>query len=104
MSFFCGRLVDGADSRLTRRVAFPLFFTLPRKRHLRAGRKLTNTGSCTCLQLSTSHLYPTRPRLLLSFLEKYTMPRFMNETGATTAGAEAGEMFIMTTRWIPQIY
>jgi len=32
------------------------------------------------------------------------MLRFMNETGATTAGLKLAQTFIMTTRGIPQIY
>ena len=53
--------------------------------------------------LARDHLYPDASRLVV-FLGNHDMLRFMNETGATTAGLKLAQTFIMTTRGIPQIY
>ena len=53
--------------------------------------------------LARDHLYPDPTRLVV-FLGNHDMLRFMNETGATTAGLKLAQTFIMTTRGIPQVY
>ena len=53
--------------------------------------------------LARDHLYPD-PSRLVTFIGNHDMLRFMNETGATTAGLKLAQTFIMTTRGMPQIY
>ncbi len=53
--------------------------------------------------LARDHLYPNAAGLT-TFIGNHDMPRFMNEPGATTAGLELAQTFLLTTRGIPQLF
>jgi neopullulanase len=99
VSFFAGGTArfDGVDTKVDSLFDFPLFFTI---RHaFGEGKPLREVAQ----MLARDHLYPDPSRLVV-FLGNHDMLRFMNETGATTAGLKLAQTFIMTTRGIPQIY
>jgi glycosidase len=53
--------------------------------------------------LAHDHLYPDASKLT-TFLGNHDMARFMNEPGATAAGLELAQTFLLTTRGVPQLY
>ncbi len=99
VSFFAGGAArfDGVDTKVDSLFDFPLFFTI--RRAFAEGKPIREIAQ----MLGRDHLYPDASRLVV-FLGNHDMLRFMNETGATTAGLKLAQTFIMTTRGIPQIY
>jgi neopullulanase len=99
VSFFSGgaRRFDGVDTKVDSLFDFPLFFTI--RRAFAEGKPIREVAQ----MLARDHLYPDASRLVV-FLGNHDMLRFMNETGATTAGLKLAQTFILTTRGIPQIY
>ena len=99
VSFFSGGAVrfDGIDTKVDSLFDFPLFYTI--RRAFAEGKPLRDVAQ----MLARDHLYPDPTRLVV-FLGNHDMLRFMNETGATTAGLKLAQTFILTTRGIPQLY
>ncbi len=99
VTFFSGGAIrfDGVDTKVDSLFDFPLFFTI--RRAFGEGKPVREVAQ----MLARDHLYPDASRLVV-FLGNHDMLRFMNETGATTAGLKLAQTFILTTRGIPQIY
>ena len=99
VSFFSGGAArfDGIDTKVDSLFDFPLFY--PIRRAFAEGHPVREVAQ----MLARDHLYPDPSRLVV-FLGNHDMLRFMNETGATTAGLKLAQTFILTTRGIPQIY
>ena len=99
VSFFAGGAArfDGVDTKVDSLFDFPL---------LGAVRSAFGRGGPVrdvAQMLARDHLYPNAAGLM-TFLGTHDMPRVMNEPGATTAGLELAQTFILTTRGIPQLY
>jgi glycosidase len=99
VSFFAGGAArfDGVDTKVDSLFDFPLLGAL-RSAFARGGPVRD-----VAQMLARDHLYPNAAGLT-TFLGNHDMPRFMNEPGATTAGLELAQTFILTTRGIPQLY
>ena len=97
-SFFQGGVVrDGADSGLDSLLDFPLFYPI---RHAFAeGGKLDEVPKT----LAKDYLY-ANPNILVILLGGHDDGRFMSEKGATIAGLKLANLFVSTTRGVPQLY
>ena len=92
-----GRPRDGADSGLDSLLDFPLFYPI---RHAFAeGRSLDEVPRT----LAKDYLY-TNADILVTLLGGHDDGRFMSEQGATIAGLKLANLFVMTTRGVPQLY
>jgi glycosidase len=97
-SFFQGGVArDGADSGLDSLLDFPLFYPI---RHAFAeGGNLDEVPKT----LAKDYLY-TNPNILVTLLGGHDDGRFMSERGATIAGLKLANLFVLTTRGVPQLY
>ncbi|MDX6446554.1 MAG: neopullulanase [Blastocatellia bacterium] len=97
-SFFQGGVArDGADSGLDSLLDFPLFYPI---RHAFAeGGNLDEVPKT----LAKDYLY-TDPNILVTLLGGHDDGRFMSERGATIAGLKLANLFVLTTRGVPQLY
>lgn len=92
-----GRVRDGADSGLDSLLDFPLFYPI---RHAFAeGGKLDEVPKT----LARDYLY-TSPDILVTLLGGHDDGRFMSEKGASIAGLKLANLFVLTTRGVPQLY
>jgi neopullulanase len=92
-----GRARDGADSGLDSLLDFPLFYPI---RHAFAeGRSLDEVPRT----VAKDYLY-TNADILVTLLGGHDDGRFMSEQGATIAGLKLANLFVMTTRGVPQLY
>ena len=83
----------GAQSLLD----FPLFYSI---RHAFAeGGPLDQVPKT----LARDYLYPN-PKILVTLLGGHDDGRFMSEKGATIAGLKLANLFVLTTRGVPQLY
>jgi 4-alpha-glucanotransferase len=98
-SFFQGGRVrfDGVDSGLDSLLDFPLFYSI---RHAFAEGKSIRAIPLT---LARDYLY-TNPEILVTLLGGHDDGRFMSENGATIAGLKLANVFLLTTRGVPQLY
>jgi glycosidase len=92
-----GRARDGVDSGLDSLLDFPLFYPI---RHAFAEGKNLDEAPKT---LAKDYLY-TNPDILVTLLGGHDDGRFMSEEGATIAGLKLANLFVMTTRGVPQLY
>jgi glycosidase len=92
-----GRVRDGADSGLDSLLDFPLFYSI---RHAFAEGKNLDEVPKT---LAKDYLY-TNPNILVTLLGGHDDGRFMSEKGATIAGLKLANLFVLTTRGVPQLY
>lgn len=92
-----GNVRDGADSGLDSLLDFPLFYPI---RHAFAeGNDLDEVPKT----LAKDFLY-TNPNILVTLLGGHDDGRFMSEKGATIAGLKLANLFVLTTRGVPQLY
>jgi glycosidase len=98
-SFYQGGRVrfDGVDTALDTLFDFPLLY--PLRRAFAEGQPLKTAAWI----LSHDQLYPN-PNVLVTVLGNHDMQRFMQERGATVAGLNLANTFIMTMRGTPQVY
>jgi glycosidase len=98
-SFFQGgrKQFDGVDTGVQSVFDFPLYY--PIRRVFAQGNSFQDLVSI----LSKDALYP-HPEDLVTFLGLHDVQRFMNEQGATIAGLELAQTFLLTTRGIPMLY
>ena len=98
-SFFQGGRVrfDGVDSGLDSLLDFPLFYPI---RHAFAEGKPVDEIPKT---LAKDYLY-TNPEILVTLLGGHDDGRFMSEEGATITGLKLANLFLLTTRGVPQLY
>ncbi len=92
-----GRVRDGADSGLDSLLDFPLFYSI---RHAFAEGKNLDEVPKT---LAKDYLY-TNPNVLVTLLGGHDDGRFISEKGATIAGLKLANLFVLTTRGVPQLY
>lgn len=99
VSFFEGGRVhfDGVDTGLDTLFDFPLAY--PARRAFAEGKPLREVAQI----LAQDQLY-ARPGMLVTLLGNHDMPRFMGEPGASVAGLNLANTFMLTTRGTPQIY
>ena len=99
VSFFAGGAArfDGVDTKVDSLFDFPLLGAL--RSAFGRGGPVRDVAQ----MLARDHQYPNAAGLT-TFLGNHDMPRFMNEPGATTAGLQLAQTFILTTRGIPQLY
>jgi glycosidase len=97
-SFFQGGVArNGVDSGLDSLLDFPLFYPI---RHAFAeGGNLDEVPKT----LAKDYLYPN-PNILVTLLGGHDDSRFMSERGATIAGLKLANLFVLTTRGVPQLY
>ena len=98
-SFFQGGRVrfDGIDSGLDSLLDFPLFY--PIRHGFAEGQALDQIPKT----LSKDYLY-TNSEILVTLLGGHDDGRFMSERGATIAGLKLANLFVLTTRGVPQLY
>jgi glycosidase len=98
-SFFQGGRVrfDGVNSGLDSLLDFPLFYPI---RHAFAEAHRLDELPKT---LASDYLY-TDPEILVTLLGGHDDGRFMSEKGATIAGLKLANLFVLTTRGVPQLY
>lgn len=98
-SFFQGGVMrfDGIDTRIDTVFDYPLFYAV--RRAFGQGKSIQDVG----VTLSHDYLYPDASQLV-AFIGNHDVERFMNEPGATAAGLELADTFLMTARGIPVIY
>src|SRR4029077_727004 len=98
-SFFQGGRLrfDGVDSGLDSLLDFPLFYSI---RHSFAEGGPIDEIPKT---LARDYLY-TNPNILVKMLGGHDDGRFMSERGATIAGLKLANVFVLTTRGVPQLY
>ena len=92
-----GKMRDGADSGLDSLLDFPLFYSI---RHAFAEGKNLDEVPRT---LAKDYLY-TNPNFLVTLLGGHDDGRFMSEKGASIAGLKLANLFVLTTRGVPQLY
>jgi glycosidase len=92
-----GKAHDGADSGLDSLLDFPLFYSI---RHAFAEGKNLDEAPKT---LAKDYLY-TNPNILVTLLGGHDDGRFMSEKGASIAGLKLANLFVLTTRGVPQLY
>jgi glycosidase len=92
-----GEVRDGADSGLDSLLDFPLFYSI--RRAFAEGKNLDEVSKT----LAKDYLY-TNPNLLVTLLGGHDDGRFMSEKGATIAGLKLANLFVLTTRGVPQLY
>jgi glycosidase len=98
-SFFQGGRTrfDGVDSGLDSLLDFPLFYSI---RHAFAeGERLDEVPKT----LARDYLY-NNSEILVTLLGGHDDGRFMSEKGATIAGLKLANVFLLTTRGVPQLY
>jgi len=98
-SFFQGGRVrfDHIDSGLDSLLDFPLFYSI---RHAFAeGGPVADLPRA----LARDYLF-TNPDILVTLLGGHDDGRFMSEKGATIAGLKLANVFLLTTRGVPQLY
>ncbi len=92
-----GTVRDGADPGLDSLLDFPLFYPI---RHAFAeGGNLVDVPQT----LARDYLY-TNPNILVTLLGGHDDGRFMSEKGATIASLKLANLFVLTTRGVPQLY
>lgn len=97
-SYFQGGVVrDGADSGLDSLLDFPLFY--PIRRAFGEGKDIDEIPKT----LAKDYLY-TNANVLVTLLGGHDDGRFMSEKDATIAGLKLANLFLLTTRGIPQLY
>jgi glycosidase len=98
-SFFQGGRVrfDGIDSGLDSLLDFPLFYPI---RHAFAEGHAIDEIPKT---LAKDYLY-TNSEVLVTLLGGHDDGRFMSERGATIEGLKLANIFVLTTRGVPQLY
>ena len=98
-SFFQGGKVrfDGVDSGLDSLLDFPLFYSI---RHAFAEGKPIDEIPKT---LAKDYLY-NNSEILVTLLGGHDDGRFMSEKGATIDGLLLANIFVLTTRGVPQLY
>jgi neopullulanase len=98
-SFFQGGRVrfDGIDSGLDSLLDFPLFY--PIRHSFAEGHRLDEIPKT----LAKDYLY-TNSEILVTLLGGHDDGRFMSEKGATIEGLKLANMFVLTTRGVPQLY
>ncbi len=97
-SYFQGaRVREATDSGLDSLLDFPLFYAI---RHAFAEGKSLDEVPKT---LAKDYLY-LNPNVLVTLLGGHDDGRFMSEQGATIAGLKLANLFVLTTRGIPQLY
>jgi glycosidase len=99
VSFFIGGAArfDGIDTHVDSLFDFPLMGAI--RRTFAKGETIRRVAQV----LAHDHLYPDASKLT-TFLGNHDMARFMNEPGATAAGLELAQTFLLTTRGVPQLY
>jgi len=96
-AYFQGRARDGAHSGLDSLLDFPLFYSI---RHAFAEGKSLDEVPKT---LAKDYLY-SNPNVLVTLLGGHDDGRFMSENNATAAGLQLADVFVLTTRGVPQLY
>jgi glycosidase len=97
-SYFQGGAIrDGADSGLDSLLDFPLFY--PIRHAFGEGKRLDEVPKT----LAKDYLYPN-PNTLVTLLGGHDDGRFMSEPGATIGGLKLANVFVLTTRGVPQLY
>jgi neopullulanase len=98
-SFFQGGRTrfDGVDSGLDSLLDFPLFY--PIRNAFAEGHYLDELPKT----LAKDYLY-NNPEILVTLLGGHDDGRFMSEKGATIAGLKLANVFLLTTRGVPQLY
>jgi neopullulanase len=97
-SYFQGGTVrDGTDSRLDSLLDFPLFY--PIRHSFGEGKNVDEIPKT----LAKDFLY-TDPNILVTLLGGHDDGRFMSEKDATIAGLKLANVFVLTTRGVPQLY
>ena len=99
VSFFIGGAArfDGVDTKVDSLFDFPLQGAI--RQAFAKGGPLRAVVQV----LAHDHLYPDASKLT-TFLGNHDMARFMSEPGATAAGLELAQTFLLTTRGVPQVY
>ncbi len=99
VSFFEGGAAryDGIDSRIDTLFDFPLYY--PIRSAFAQGHSIRPLAQ----MIARDRLY-LRPGSLWTFLGLHDVPRFMSESGATTAGLELAMTFLLTARGTPLLY
>lgn len=98
-SFFQGGRArfDGVNSGLDSLLDFPLFY--PIRAAFAAGHRVDELPKT----LAKDYLY-NDPEILVTLLGGHDDGRFMSEKGATVAGLKLANVFVLTTRGVPQLY
>jgi glycosidase len=92
-----GRTLDGVDTGMDSLTDYPLAFPM---------RRVFGTGApITQLAEMEAHdwMYP-HPEALLTFFDNHDLSRLMHEQGATLAGLDLANTFLLTTRGTPCLY
>ena len=99
VSFFIGGAArfDGVDTKVDSLFDFPLLGAI--RQVFARGGSIRQVAQV----LARDHLYPDASKLT-TFLGNHDMARFMNEPGATAAGLQLAQTFLLTTRGVPQLY
>jgi len=98
VAYFQGGVVrDGADPGLDSLLDFPLFYAI---RHSFASAKRLDEVPKT---LAKDYLY-SNSDVLMTLLGGHDDGRFMSEEGASFAGLKLANLFVLTTRGVPQLY
>ena len=99
VAFFSGGATrfDGVDTKVDSLFDFPLLGAI--RQAFAQGKSVRQVAQV----LARDHLYPDATRLV-TLLGNHDVPRFMGEPGATIAGLELAQAFVLTTRGIPQLY
>jgi neopullulanase len=97
--FFEGgrRAWDGVQTGVDALFDYPLFY--PIRRAFGEGKQLREVA----MMLGRDHLY-VDPSSLMTIVGTHDVPRFMNETGATTDGLKLAYTLLLTVRGTPLIY
>jgi len=98
VSYFQGGAVrDGIDSGIDTLFDFPSFY--PIRRAFAEGKPLRELA----VMLAHDHLYPDAS-VLVTLAGLHDTGRFMNEPGATVAGRQLADTFLLTARGTPLVY
>ncbi len=100
VSFFEGGRpqFDGVDDRVDALFDFPLFY--PVRNAFARGRPVREVAQ----MLAHDRLYRSPSTSLVTLLGLHDVPRFMGDSGATTAGLKLAYTFLLTARGTPLIY
>jgi neopullulanase len=88
---------DGVDTQIDTLFDFGLFY--PIRNAFAQGKNIREVSQ----MFSRDWIYPNA-EILTTFLGVHDMPRFMNETSATTEGLKLAQTLIMTQRGTPLLY
>jgi len=98
VSYFQGGVArDGIDSGIDTLFDFPSFY--PIRRAFAEGKPLRELA----VMLAHDHLYPDAS-VLVTLAGLHDTGRFMNEPGATVAGRQLADTFLLTARGTPLVY